>query len=127
MKYNPPKIKFAIVQVTAISLLVASWALGWLQNIFLTDQTHVTSIIAVVTAIGLSQVYAGRWSWVEFIVTALPLLGLLGTVIGIKIAVGGVEGKEIVLRDLGVATALNTTIVGMIGALWVGLSERFAR
>jgi hypothetical protein len=127
MRYNSPKIKFAIIQVTVISLLAAGWALGWLQLLFLTDQTFITSIIAVVTAIGLLQVWMGRWGWVEFIVTALPLLGLLGTIIGIKIAVGGVEGQEIELRDLGVATALNTTIVGMIGALWVGFSERFIR
>jgi biopolymer transport protein ExbB/TolQ len=50
----------------------------------------------------------------------------LGTVIGIKIAIGGVEGQDFALRDFGIDTALNTTIAGIVGSLWLGFNEKIS-
>lgn len=119
--------RFIAIQAVGAALLASVWAVGWLTIMFAGDRTYMTSVIAAVLLIGVLLAGFERWQWVEWIVMALPIMGLLGTVIGIKIAVSGISGEEIALRDLGVATALNTTIAGMIGALWLGLTERLIR
>lgn len=119
--------RFVIINGALGASLFAAIIAGWVWPLVETDRTYMTGAIAALFAIGLALVILRQWHWVEWIRQVLPGLGLLGTFIGFSIAVGGVEGGDYDLRNLGVATALNTTIVGLIGNLWLHLNERALR
>lgn len=108
------------------------------------DQTYMTHGIA---ALGVVSVALSLWwyavpgdpvravHWLGYLAGTLVGLGLLGTVVGFVIAMGGVaEGNaadpsaitpmvSALLR--GMATALFTTLVGTVSAEWVKLNRQF--
>ncbi len=114
-------MRFWVLNVTGLALFIAGWLHGAVASVFLNDQTGMTLGIAVVFIIGLGLASQGFWAGAEYVSLILPTLGLLGTVIGFSMALTGVVGDDIVIRDIGVNTALNTTIVGLSGSLWLGL------
>jgi biopolymer transport protein ExbB len=70
--------------------------------------------------IGIDQKVSGRLWILDTIVTAAPLLGLLGTIFGIMetfnaLAAGGVSDSAAVSRGIG--TALIATAIGIATAL----------
>ena len=117
-------MRFWVLNLTGAALLAAGWMQGAVANVFMGDQTGMTFGIAAVFLVGLALAARGRWGGAEYVSLILPTLGLLGTVIGFSMALTGVAGDDIVLRDIGVHTALNTTIVGLSGSLWLGLLGR---
>lgn len=114
-------MRFWILQVMAVALFIAGWIQGSVASVYENDQTRLTVVISVIFLAGVWFAARSRHKQVEYVATILPTLGLLGTVIGFSIALSGAEGQEYALRDLGVYTALNTTIVGLVGSLWLGL------
>lgn len=117
-------MRFWVLNVTGAALFVAGWLQGAVEGVFMSDQTYLTFGIAAVFLAGLALAARNRWEGVEYVSLILPTLGLIGTVIGFKMALTGVAGDDIVIRDAGVHVALNTTIVGMSGSLWLGLLAR---
>lgn len=115
--------RFFIVQTLGAALLWVAFAEGWLAYLIAGDRTYMTAAIGALMVIGLGLSLMRRWTWADFIKDHLPTLGLLGTFIGFGMALSGVEGAEYVLRDMGVATALNTTVAGLIGYLWLGVTK----
>lgn len=115
--------RFSILQLVGAALLWVAYVEGWLAYLVVNDQTHMTLGIGACFLIGLGCSVARQWTWAEWIREALPALGLLGTFIGFGMAVSGQVGAEYDLRDLGVATALNTTIIALIGNLWLDLTR----
>ncbi len=105
--------QFFLFQVVLVTLLGGIWHLGWLQPMFLNDSSYMSYGIAVLLVLGLATGFTSHWKWMEYCISTAPLLGLLGTVIGIKLAVEGAAGEMMALRDLGLSTALNTTVMGM--------------
>jgi hypothetical protein len=106
---------FFIFQVVMVTLLGVAWYLGWLQPMFQNDRSFLSYGIAVVLVLGLATVANQSWKWLHYCIAVAPMLGLMGTVIGIMLATQGMAGSEsIELRDLGVSTALNTTLMGMM-------------
>ena len=117
--------QFYLFQVVLVALLGGLWHLGWLQPLFLNDASYLSYGIVVVLVLGLATVANQSWQWVGYCVSVAPLLGLLGTVIGIKLAVDGNAGQVMELRDLGLSTALNTTIMGMAVSAYLFFLETF--
>lgn len=74
---------------------------------------------------------------VRTFINALPLLGLLGTIIGLSISISNLQlgsGTEVmdiqrVLSALahGAGIAFYTTLVGLVTALWLSLNDRLLR
>lgn len=114
-------MRFWVLQAIFCALFIAGWIHGAVADIFLQDPTHITALIAVVFLVGVWFAAERRYARVEYVATVLPTLGLLGTVIGFSMALIGVQGQDVVIRDLGVHAALNTTIAGLVGSLWLGL------
>jgi hypothetical protein len=124
-------------------LLVVLAAEGYVAPVF-DDRTYMTHGIAALGAFGvalslrwfwggLSPRWAMRWSL--FLAGQLVAFGLLGTVIGYKMALGGVSAAT--AADVsavtpmvsallsGQATAINTTIVGILFSCWLLWNRMF--
>ena len=117
-------MKFWVLNITGCALFLAGAIEGSVLIVF-SDTYHLTWFIAGAFLWGLYRAAVGDWDAVEWVSDRLVRLGLLGTVLGLAIAFYGVAGQENVsLRDLGAATALYTTIVGLVGSLWLELNQR---
>ena len=74
---------------------------------------------------------------VRTFINALPLLGLLGTIIGLSISISNLRfgsGTEVVdiqrmlsIVARGAGIAFYTTLVGLVTALWLSLNDRLLR
>lgn len=119
--------RLIVLTVSGAALLLAGIAQGAVIDLFATDLTGMTGGIGAAFLCGIVAAFLGRWGAVEWIAEHLPTLGLLGTVLGFAIALGGLTGDDLSIRNLGIHTALNTTIAGVIGSLWLSLTMRLCR
>lgn len=129
----PPRLgaqaRMMLLNLTGAAAFGAAWLQGWANVPFQQDQTWISTGIAVVFLIGLVQAWRGRWRTVRWTEEALVMLGLIGTVIGMSIALASldasaaddVEAARAMINAvaLGFGTALYTTLVGAVGALWL--------
>ncbi len=120
---------FLILHVIAATALYGAWRADLLVPFFMADKMGLTGLIAGVGLIGIIGVALRHWPLAEFIKRNLPTLGLLGTAIGFSLAVAGLGASDdgFELKLLGLNTALNTTIAGLIGHLWLALSEKLLK
>ncbi len=118
---------FIILHVIALAGIYGAWRADLLVPFFTADQIGLTALVAGVGAIGVVGVAIRRWSLVAYLKDNLPTLGLLGTVVGFSMAVAGLSGDDFELKFLGLDTALNTTIAGLVGSLWLSLNERLLK
>lgn len=54
----------------------------------------------------------------------LQILGILGTVIGFSVAIGGLEGDDTSVVLEGLRTAIGTTILGGFLSLWISINAQ---
>ncbi len=74
-----------------------------------------------------------RLAWVRYLANLQVLLGLLGTVLGMRVALLGVDpstvgdasaiGPMVATLVSGLGLAIDTTIVGTVGSVWLGLNR----
>lgn len=144
------------VGLNALYALLAGAALGsgYLAPVYAADTTWLVSVITALTLLGVGQTLARIYqvgSWLDarmfqvamskrflarmqervmplhFLASTLVLLGLIGTVLGVKMATAAVGAADIAdvsaLTTLvpqlmaAMAVALDTTIAGALGAL----------
>ncbi len=115
---------FIILHIIAATLLYAAWRSGVMQSFYESDAYYLATGLTAYTGYGLVCVLCGWWDRVAEVIDDLPTYGLLGTVIGFSIAIGGLVTGEIELRNTGLQVALNTTIVGLIGSKWLEECKR---
>ncbi len=118
---------FLILHTMALAGLYGAWRADLLGPFFTADEIGLTAMIAGVAALGVAGVAVRRWGLVVYLRDNLPTLGLLGTVVGFSLAVAGLAGDDFELKFLGLDTALNTTIAGLVGSLWLSLNERLLK
>ena len=99
---------FIILHVIAAVALYAGWRAGLIQMFYASDSYYLATVLTGYAGYGLVCV----------------LCGLLGTVVGFSIALGGIMSGENEARDAGLQMALNTTIVGLIGSQWLQECQR---
>ena len=119
--------KFLILNGIGALCLMAAAMQGWVRHLIEADRTYMTAGIALTFLVGLVMVWRSRWSWVDWLAGVLPALGLLGTFIGFAMAVNSLTGPATDMAALGLNTALNTTIAGIIASVWLQLNERVLR
>jgi hypothetical protein len=126
--------RFWLLQLVAATLLSVAWWAGALGPLFfpagvaLSANSAMSFAIAFGALIGIGFLgmptgwtFRGtdKWEWVRRISRLLPIAGLLGTVVGLKIASGGLVAGNAEFADLGIEIALNTTIIGLCGSVWL--------
>jgi hypothetical protein len=125
------KTRTVLLAIIFGALFGLAWLQGWPQLIWEGDLTKISALIGVVFIAGYILAFLEKWRAVKFISVQILKLGLIGTLIGIAIAVESLvvgettdhEGIKtmMVLMAGGLKTALYTTIVGALGNLWLNI------
>ncbi len=121
----------------ATILLVGAYFTGIHEIIWEADKSYLTSAIGVMFIYGMWAVWRDKWRTVDWIGEEMMTVGLVGTAVGIIIALAGVDpdiaGSHAATRDTiislisGLSTALYTTLVGAVGYLWFSLQSHIFR
>lgn len=132
-------LSFLILNSVGAGLLVAAGLHGLLEKVWLADNTHLSVVIFGVFLVGLGLaalrvVEGGGLQTIRFISGTLVYLGLIGTVLGFIIALGGVKpdivgdvaaiGPMVSILIGGMSIALYTTLVGTVLSLWLSINVR---
>ena len=132
-------IRLLILNITAFGLVGGAAALGWVQQIWAADTSHLSALIAALFLLGLWMTYRAYrdnlpLKNVRWIATSLVMLGLIGTVLGFIQALADVKldsvSDDTAIKTLvaslfsGMGVALYTTLVGSILNIWTHINLR---
>jgi len=135
-------LSFLTLNVAGVALLIIAGLRGWHEEIWEADPSRLTIVIAVLFVFGLvllgMRLFLKRSrrtrdiDTVRFISGTLVVLGLIGTVLGIIIALRGVDEKVVgdtasigpMVAQLitGMGIAMYTTLVGASLSLWLNIN-----
>lgn len=143
--------RLVIVNTVGAVLAYAAHASGMIAPIIRTDASHLSIVIVALFIAGLASTFTravkvgaamnGRKSWyytdrrkvakmaaknehIGDVSNWLMTLGLLGTVIGFMMAMGGIEAGNTEGLIAGLHTAIGTTVVGAVLSLWTEVNRR---
>lgn len=126
--------RFLLLNAIGTAGLVAVWIPGWIAQIVAADSTYIVELLSVLLGVALWQAWRDRWAQVNEIADALVFLGLIGTVIGMILAVAQIDpnmaGDASAAGEMaghllhGIGIALYTTLVGSVYAIWLWLLKQ---
>ncbi len=124
-------IRLAILNFGFSCFVVWSAWLGYLQFVFTHDTSHITYVIAAAFVVCIARVFWGKTDHLEEAEKQLSGLGFIGTLVGLVIALVGVNETNMSSPDglfhmgtgllSGVGVAFCASLVSVICAQWVGL------
>lgn len=132
---------FTLFNLACVALTAAAFAEGLVQPAFEPDKSPLTWVIAGVFLVGLAVSWFAAWGraqlrTVGYFSDALVMLGLIGTVWGFIVALGGVDADAAgdVSRVAGMVSqlvegmgiALYTTLEGAVLSLWLTVNRQIA-
>lgn len=117
--------KLIILNTIGAGLLVAGYALGYLQVLWAADKMWAIPIIGTLTLLGMLDVCLNRITAALWLSDKLPVVGLALTVIGLLWAANGDIGGDGFKRD--VLHALVGNLMGVVGYAWIELNARVCR
>ena len=122
------KARFAVLHILAAGLLVAAWLNGALGLVLAADRVHAAPVVGIVLLYGLWLGWRGDWDGAAWIGDKLPVVGLLGTVLGILLAIHDAQGMDLDAGRLQlfseIGNSLVANFVGMAGYAWLALVRR---
>lgn len=122
--------RYIILNTILVGLLIAGYMFGFL-NMFLSPHIMYISI-GMMALIGLGTVLAGfkKWEAADWLADKLPVLGFLGTVLGIIQAGNGVttlDAQTLMVVFFHILSSLISNFLGMFGYLWLSLIEKVCK
>ena len=123
--------RFVVVNTIGLGILLATWLSGGADLILTADRVYAGPIVAVLTVFGLVMAAMRRWEDARWIADKLPIVGLIGTVLGVLLAIKGIDGVDIdsarvqIFTEVGQALVAN--MLGMLGYAWLALVVRLCR
>ncbi|WP_159585949.1 MotA/TolQ/ExbB proton channel family protein [Chelativorans xinjiangense] len=147
-------MRLAIVTVAGCVLAIWAHANGFITPIFAADVSRLSYAIVALFVTGLVSTFvraakvseainrhkadrradaakrrkaaksADKNAHIGAIAGWLQVLGILGTVVGFSIAIGGLEGDETTVVLEGLRTAIGTTILGGFLSLWTSVNAQ---
>lgn len=136
---SKPFYRFCIFNGIGAILFTWAWWLGYVQQVFAGDVSHISYVISALFFLTLVRAFhdtakANPLGYVEDVETWLVTMGLVGNVIGFCIALRGmdpsilssVDGAQKVGAQLleGMSVAFYSTLTGAILALWLSFARR---
>lgn len=122
------RARLAALHVVAGGMLVAAWLSGGLDLVLAADRVHAAPLVAVVLLYGLWLGWRGDWDGAAWIGDKLPVIGLLGTVLGILLAIHDAQGMDLETGRLALFSEIGNSLVanfiGMAGYAWLALVRR---
>jgi hypothetical protein len=124
-------IRLFILNFAGACFVAWAWWLGYVQQVFNGDVSHLSYLIAAVFLASTAVAIAGRKSHLPRVEIILVTLGLIGNVIGFVIALSGMDvsavgtadGAQKVAVELlaGMGVAFYSTLTGAVLALWTSV------
>lgn len=139
---SKPFYRFCIFNLCGAALFIWAYLLGYVEQVFKGDVSHISYIISVLFVVTLIRaVWDARWgNALDYLVDAetwLVTLGLIGNVVGFVLALRGIdltslsqaEGAQKVASQLlaGMGVAFYSTLVGAVTALWLSMGKRIIK
>lgn len=132
-----PSVKIVALNLPAVAALGAAGHVGLLDR-FVADPLLGIPCGFVLGWLVLAIVMLACGSrWADRVASDLIPLGLIGTVLGIVVALGSVSVEDIATLDgtiemagwfiAGMATAFYTTLIGAVGHFWYGWLAEMVR
>lgn len=120
--------RFAAVQIVGIGLLIALGLSGGGSILIHADRIYAAPTIGTVILIGLVCGWRGNWDAASWIGDKLPVLGLIGTVAGIVLAISEIGGGDLDAERVKIFSQIGNSLVanllGIAGYAWLALTER---
>lgn len=125
---------FILVNAAFLALTWSAVVFGLTRDIKIKDETYVSWLIATIFLIGLIVAIKAifdpnQWKNVRWLANSLVFLGLIGTVLGFIVALSSIDPEQSTDIDkvretigflvAGMGTALQTTLIGSVGYLWL--------
>lgn len=136
---TPALFRLTIFNFAGADVLVAAWQMGYVQQVFTHDISHISYGIAAVFGASIAAMFLAAWrgqqtAWLADVSEWLVTLGLIGNVVGFVIALSGIatadvgsaEGAQKIAAQLlsGMGVAFYSTLVGAVTALWLSVNRR---
>lgn len=136
---SKPFYRFCIFNGIGAILFTWAWWLGYVQQVFAGDVSHISYVISALFFLTLVRAFhdtakANPLGYVEDVETWLVTLGLIGNCIGFVIALRGIDigalsqadGAQKVGGQLlsGLGVAFYSTLAGAVCALWLSIARR---
>lgn len=128
-------IRWWVVQILGIFLFLAGLREGWVHFVLEHDITFISYLIIVFFLYGIGASFINSWSQVEYATENCALLGFLGTVIALLMALSNIDPetlgdfeqlpKTFTNFSVWLGTAFSTTIVGLVCGLWLYFVKNF--
>jgi hypothetical protein len=124
----------SVVQAIGAAGIIGLWIAGIASKPFEGDNAFLCWLIVGVAALGILCVFLQRWRDVEWLATHVVRIGLLGTVVGLIIAVSAAkaggsadpnEVKPMIAAVVdGMYVSLYSTLLGIATNLWLKINLR---
>lgn len=122
------RARFVVLHILLVGLMSAAWLGGSLSLIMTADRVHALVVIGAVMAYGLWLAWCDDWDGAAWIGDKLPVIGLLGTVLGILLAIRDAQGMNLDTGRLQLFSEIGNSLVanllGMAGYAWLALTRR---
>lgn len=137
----PNTFKLVIFNLFLLGIFFVSTLYGYTKNFFLNDSSHLTFAIAAIIFINIGLAILDSYKdekyvtksntevkhWLNWIQGKLPYIGLVGTLYGfttLMTAINVSSDAQTVIESIkaGCTTLANTTLLGIIGYLWISLN-----
>lgn len=121
------RARLLLVSLVGIALIAAAGWAGGLALLTQADHVYALPIIGGLVLIGMGFGWAEDWDTTEWLADKLPVIGLIGTVLGVLLAIRGVSTIDDATRlriFTGVGEALVANLLGIAGYGWLSLLRR---
>jgi hypothetical protein len=131
--------QLVIFNVCAAALVVAGWKLGYVQDVFLGDQTGISYVTASLLFLTLGRMLIDVWRnrdlpYINEVSEWAVSLGIVATCFGLVTALTTLGSADLnspeavvaVARPFlaGIGTAFCGTLTGIVAALWLRIAAR---
>jgi hypothetical protein len=125
------KPRVLLINLVGLCLLAAAWAAGGAGLVLNADRLHAAPAIAALTLLGVTLCWRGKWEAAEWLADKLPVIGLIGTVLGVLLAIQDAQSMDLDAAKLQLFSEIGRSLVanllGIAGYAWLSLVIKVCR
>ena len=111
--------------------MAAAWGAGGADLVLNADRLHAAPAIGGLTLLGVMFCWQGKWEAAEWLSDKLPVVGLIGTVLGVLLAIQDAQSMDLDAAKLKLFSEIGRSLVanllGIAGYAWISLMIKVCR